>query len=114
MKRIDLFQILNDIYPCFNIGEHTGEIKESYTVIKYENQITGVNSAGGWQYVNIFCYAPLYDITVLADMCTNIIKALKKYKDTLEFTGEITPEVVDDTVKAYCRRIKYRIPKEVI
>ena len=49
MKRIDLFQILNDIYPCFNIGEHTGEIKESYTVIKYENQITGVNSVGGWQ-----------------------------------------------------------------
>ena len=114
MKRVDLFQILNSIYECYNVGEHVGEIKDPYVVIKYENQITGVNICGGWQYVNIFCYAPLYDITILDDMCTDVVATLKSYKDEIEFTGEITPEIVDDKVKAYCRRIKYRIPKEVM
>ncbi len=58
-----------------------------------------------------FLYAPLGDITILDDMLEKIQRDLKH---KLEFTGDITPELIDDEKKAYFRRLKYKIPKEVI
>ncbi len=48
---------------------------------------------------------------MLDEMC---IKAQETLKEKLEFTGDITPELIENEKKAYFRRLKYRIPKEVI
>ena len=110
--RKKLFDILDPIYPCYAIGEHQGECIEPYVVLKFDNQIQSMNNANcGWQFVHVFCYVPLSDITILDNMVETTQKALKQH---LEFTGDITPELIDDQKKAYFRRLKYRIPREVI
>lgn len=110
--RKKLFDILDPIYPCYAVGEHQGECKEPYIVLKFDNQLQSMNNSQcGWQFVHVFLYAPLGDITVLDQMIKPIKTALK---NTLEDTGEITPEIIDEEKKAYTRRLKYRIPKEVI
>lgn len=112
MTRKDIFNLIDPIYPTYAIGEHKGECTEPYTVLKFDNQLSSMNNSQfGWQVVHVFCYAPLGDITVLDDMITKIQKQLKTH---LEFTGDITSELIDDEKKAYFRRLKYRIPKEVI
>lgn len=112
MKRKELFDILDPIYPCYAIGEHQGECTEPYVVLKFDGQLVSVNNSQcGWQFVHVFLYAPLGDITILDDMISPIQEALK---EVLEFTGEITPEAIDDNKKAYFRRLNYKKPKEVI
>lgn len=112
MTRKEIFDILDPLYPCYAIGEHQGECKAPYAVLKFDNQVQSMNNANcGWQFVHVFLYAPLGDITVLDDMA---IKAQEALKGNLEFTGDITPELIDDDKQAYFRRLKYRIPKEVM
>lgn len=112
MNRKQIFDILDPIYPCYAIGEHQGECKSPYIVLKIDDQIQSVNNSQcGWQTVNIFLYAPLGDITVLDSMIKPVMDGLK---GKLEFTGNITSELIDDDKKAYTRRLKYKIPKEVL
>lgn len=112
MTRKDMFDILDPVFPCYAIGEHQGECTEPYVVLKFDSQIQSMNNSQcGWQFVHVFLYTPLGDITVLDDMLDKIKKALK---GNLEFTGDITPELIDDEKQAYFRRLKYRIPKEVM
>ena len=112
MNRKQIFDILDPVYPCYAVGEHQGECVEAYVVLKYDVQSQSISNAKcGWQFVHIFLYAPFGDITVLDEMVMEVQTLLK---DVLEFTGDISPEVVDDTIKAYTRRLKYKIPKEVM
>lgn len=112
MNRKKIFDILDPLYPCYAIGEHKGECTEPYIVLKFDTQLASMNNGQcGWQFVHVFCYVPLGDITALDDM---VIKAQEALKDKLEFTGDITPELIEDEKKAYFRRLKYKIPKEVI
>ncbi|MET7041023.1 hypothetical protein WBZ18_03370 [Clostridium botulinum] len=69
------------------------------------------NANCGWQFVHVFLYCPIGDITVLDEMLNKVQKLLN---GKLEFTGDITPELIENEKKAYFRRLKYKIPKEVI
>lgn len=112
MNRKQIFDVIDPVYPCYAIGEHEGICIEPYVVLKFDNQVTSINNSNcGWQGVQVMCYAPKSDITVLDEMIDNIKKVLE---DILEFTGNITPEFLDDDVKAYTRSMSYRIPKEVM
>ncbi|KEH91682.1 hypothetical protein Z962_p0059 (plasmid) [Clostridium botulinum C/D str. BKT12695] len=112
MTRKEIFNILDPLYPCYAIGEHEGECREPYVVLKFHNQLKSMNNSQcGWQFVHVFLYCPLGDITLLDDMLEKTQKALT---GKLEFTGDITPELIEDEKKAYFRRLKYTIPKEVI
>lgn len=112
MTRKEIFDLLDPVYETYAIGEHEGECTEPYIVLKFENQLRSMNNTNcGWQVVHVFLYCPLGDITVLDDMIPKVQRVLKGH---LEFTGDITGELIDDTKKAYFRRLKYTIPKEVI
>lgn len=112
MNRKQIFDVLDPVYPCYAIGEHQGECITPYIVLKFDGQLPSVNNTQcGWQFVHVFLFAPLCDITVLDEMVKQVQDILKTL---LEFTGEITPEIIDDNAKAYSRRLKYIIPKEVM
>lgn len=107
-KRI--FDLINPVFPCYAIGEHKGECLSPYVVLKFDNQMPSVgNSQFGWQFLTLFLYAPLGDITVLDSMIRPIKTAMKDF----EFTGDIAPEQIEESKKAYFRVLKYKIPKEV-
>ncbi|HHD2753292.1 TPA: hypothetical protein ACOTG0_002101 [Clostridium perfringens] len=107
-KRI--FDLINPIFPCYAIGEHKGKCLSPYVVLKFDNQLASVsNSHCGWQLFTLFLYAPLGDITVLDDMVEPIKNAMGEF----EFTGEISPEQIEESKEAYFKILKFRIPKEV-
>ncbi len=124
MTRKDLFKLINKIYPdaiVYNIGEKTGACEEKYIVIKYEQQFKNSTqiAAGGWQYIHLFCYAPIGDYDGLDEMAATIYKKLKGYKN-IELTGSISPEFLEvatvgdvGAINGIGRRIELRIPKEV-
>lgn len=108
--RKKIFNLINPLFPCYAIAEHKGECLSPYVVLKFNNQMSSVsNSHFGWQFITLFLYAPLGDITVLDDMIMPIKTAMKDF----EFTGDITPEQIEESKKAYFRILKYRIPKEL-
>ncbi|MHB9925521.1 hypothetical protein [Clostridium botulinum] len=112
MTRKEIFDLIDPLYPCYAIGEHGGECTEPYAVLKFENQFKSMNNSQcGWQFVHVFLYCPIGDITVLDEMLNKVQKPLN---EKLEFTGDITPELIENEKKAYFRRLKYKIPKEVI
>lgn len=112
MKRKDIADIIASKYPCFAIGTNKGECTKPYAVLKYDTQLNSVrNIQCGWQYIHIFCYVPKINILELDDMVEDVVTLLK---DKLEFTGEITQDLLEEEKQAFSRRLKFRIPKEVI
>ena len=104
-----IFNALKSLYPVYFIGEHKGECKEPYIVIKFDSQIQSFkNNNCFWKVVSIFIYTPLHDISKLDFMEEEVIKILKPL---LEFNNEIGPEVLEEKLKAYSKRITFRIPK---
>ena len=111
MKRKEIFNLINPYVPCFMIGEHQGECKSEYVVLKFDNQFVSVSNVnGGWQFVYIYCYTPLGNISALDSLVVKVIDILK---NKLEFTGMITPEVIEPELKAYSKRLTFRYAKEV-
>lgn len=111
MNRRQIFDVIDSLYPCYAIGEHEGYCIEPYVVLKFDNQVTSINNNKcGWQSVQVMCYTPKSDITVLDEMIDKVKNVLS---GVLEFIGTITSEFLDNDVKAYTRSMSYRIPKEV-
>lgn len=61
--------------------------------------------------MNIYCYTPLDDIIVMDKLISKVKATLR---NRLEYAGGLTPEIIDEEKKAYLRKMKYRIPKEVM
>lgn len=112
MKRKEIAELISTKYPCYAISTKKGECTQPYAVLKYENQVLSTsNNTCGWQYLNVFCYVPQTNILELDSMVSQVVTLLK---DRLEFTGEITPEIFEEDKNAYSRKIRFRIPKEVM
>lgn len=109
--RKKIFDILNVVYSTYAIGQHQGQCTNPYLVLKFSEQLTSVNNNScGWQSFKVLCYCPKNSIAPLDTMINKVKEALEI---DFEFTGNITPDFLDDTVQAYIRSIEFRIPKEV-
>ena len=124
MTRLELFNLLRSInqeVDIYNIGEKTGVCESPYIVVKYEQQqLSYALSAGGWQYIHLYFYAPIGDFDTLYEISDKVYKALKAH-NLIEVTGNISPEFLEvettsgnsGAVNAIARRLEIRIPKEV-
>lgn len=110
--RKKIFDILKTLYPTYAVGQHEGLCTSPYLVLKFNEQMTSINNDNcGWQFFKVMCYCPKSSIAPLDGM-------IEKAKQTLtangfEFTGNITPDFLDDTKQAFMKSIEFRIPKEV-
>lgn len=109
--RKKIFYILKGLYPVYFIGQHTGQCTSPYLVLKFGNQSTSINNnIAGWQVFEAMCYCPKSSIVPLDDMIEKVKNALK---NDFEYTGNITPDYLDEDKLAFMRSIQFRIPKEV-
>ncbi|MBE6067765.1 MAG: hypothetical protein E7211_08745 [Clostridium lundense] len=109
--RKKIFDLLKPLYPTYSIGQHTGQCTSPYVVIKLGGQSASINnSIAGWQVFEVMCYCPKSSIVPLDDMIEKVKNALKH---DFEYTGNITPDYLDEDKLAFMRSIKFRIPKEV-
>lgn len=108
-KRI--YDTLIALYPTHSVGQVSGTCTSPYLVVKFNNQeMSTSNKRAGWQNFEVLCYCPKKSILTIDTMVAAVKNALK---GEFEFTGNITPDYLDEAKMAYMRSIKFRIPKEV-
>jgi len=113
MTRKEIFDLVNTVCPAHWVGQHQGECKKPYAVIKYKNQSTSLNSAvAGWQYIDIMVYVPCTSTATIDSKMDEVRSAL--VGAGVEPTGNRTPDYIDQEKKALMRSEEYRMPKVII
>lgn len=113
MNRQSLYDTVKTVCPTYWVGQHEGECKKPYAVIKYKAQSTSLNNANaGWQYLEVMVYVPHTSTATIESLQESIKIALAQAG--AEPTGNKTPDYVDTEKKAIMRSEEFRIPKVII
>lgn len=92
-------------------GQHTGECKERYCVIKENSQVSFFHSRRvGYRLVDVILFVPLASYIKVEPYMQEVRVAMKELPD-LRKTGNETPIITDDEKKAYTTSIEYQIIK---
>ena len=92
-------------------GQHTGECKKRYCVIKESSQVPFFRSNRlGYRLVDIILFVPLASYIKMDPYMQEVRAAIKELPN-LRKTGNETPVIVDDGAKAYTTSIEYQIIK---
>lgn len=92
-------------------GRHQGECKERYCVIRENSQVPFFHSRRvGYSVIDIIVFVPLASYIKMEPYMREIRAAMKELPN-LRKTGNETPVIVDDEVKAYTTSIEYQIIK---
>lgn len=98
-------------YEVYSPGQKRDKCQESYVVIK-ENGIHGQEGGNkiGYKLFDIIIYHPISNYSGMEFYVENIKQSLKELKE-LRSTGNETPSIIDDEVKAYTTSIEYQALK---
>lgn len=112
--RVDIFQMINKVYPTYSVGQHYVHDEKPYVVLKsIQQQVDpGGSQLGGFQYYNILCYVPDNSILQLDEMLKRIKDIFKPIKE-VEFTGVMNEDFHETEIRMYMRYLEIRVPKEV-
>jgi len=111
MTRTTIYNTVSAICPAYWVGQHDGECKKPYAVIKYKNQNTGGNSLAGWQYFEVMVYVPKTSVSLIDDKLNSVRNALVSIG--IEATNNRTSDFIDEPKKAIMRSEDFRIPKTI-
>ena len=89
------------------IGQHVGECKESYIVLK-DAGINSLNGKAGTKYLDLIFFIPKNKYTSTEKYRKEIIGFVKEF-GKLKYTGNETSIVTDDDKKAITFSITYKI-----
>lgn len=94
-------------------GKHKGTCEERYCVVKENLQVPFFNSNKvGYKLMDIILYVPLSSYIEVEAYVKSIKAALKELTD-IRLTGNETPVITDNDVKAYTTIIEYQILKKL-
>lgn len=109
LKGIERNENLN---PYF-IGQHKGECKENFVIVKEGTQIPSMRSNQvGQKVIDIIIFVPANSYISMSDYATKIRTALKQL-NYLRKTGLETPVMAEDEKKAYSMSIEYVLQKKL-
>lgn len=98
-------------YNVYSPGQKRDKCTDSYIVIK-ENGVYGQEGGNqlGYKMIDIIIYHPLNKYSSMEAYLESVKKDLKEIKE-LRSTGNETPIIIDDEVKAYTSSIEYQALK---
>lgn len=106
-----LFLYLKDLgYKVYSIGQHEGLCTEPYIVLKQNGQYGNDGAITGYGIIDVIAFYPLGSYSKIERFKNKLLEDLKKFSN-IKFTGEITPDIVDDSKKAYTFSTKLQIHK---
>lgn len=94
-------------YEVYSPGQKRDKCTENYVVIKENGTHALVSNVSGYKLFDIIIYSPIYNYSSMEFYVENIKKAMDKIND-LRPTGNETPAIIDDEVKAYTTSIEYQ------
>jgi hypothetical protein len=108
--RQQIFDILNLLYPTFNIGQHKGNCTATYLVVKFNSQsMSATSQLGAFQIFDVMVYMPDTSFSDMEFVLDQIKASLQNA--SYEETGVLTPDYRDTAIQAFTRSIEFRIPK---
>jgi hypothetical protein len=94
-------------------GQHQGLCTEKYCVVKESSQVPFFRSnRTGYRLIDIIVFVPLASYIQVKPYVDSIKTALKELS-FLRKTGNETPIITDDEVKAYTTSVEYQIIKKM-
>jgi len=94
-------------------GQHEGECLERYCVVKESSQVPYFSSnRTGYRLLDIILFVPIASYIQVKPYTDEIKTALKELY-FLRKTGNETPIITDDEVKAYTTSVEYQIIKKL-
>lgn len=92
-------------------GQHEGLCIERYCVVRESSQVPFFRSnRTGYRLIDIIIFVPVSSY-IKVKPYTEEIKAAMKELPFLRYTGNETPIITDDEVKAYTTSLEYQIIK---
>lgn len=115
MKRIELVRLLEGICEVSLVSSLKAQVKANKIVIQYGGTTSSLNnSVCGWDNWDLILLVPSKSIIVL-DMLEDNVRTLLKHIEGIEFIHDgWGVEQYDDTIKAYFKTIRIRLPREFI
>ncbi len=97
----------------FAPGQHEGLCTNRYCVVKESSQMPFFRSnRTGYRLIDIIAFVPVASYISIKPYAEEI-KAAMKELPFLRYTGNETPVITDDEVKAYTTSIEYQIIKKL-
>lgn len=110
---IKLYDFLHDKgIEVYFIGQKKGECLSNYVVIKDSGTIPTIGNKLGSQVIDVYCYVPQGRYTETVAFRNKIKILLKEFK-SLRYTGNETPAIAEDDIKAFSFYIEYVNQKEL-
>ena len=107
-----LFDFLYDNgIDVYFVGQHKGECKSNYVVIKEEGP-TSDNGIVGSGLIDLLFFVPADDYLKCEEFKNEVCGLLKEFKD-LKNTGNDTGPIFDDDVKGYTFSLMYQIYRKI-
>ena len=107
---IELFEFLRSSgFETYFIGQKKGTCTRKYIVIKDAGTIPIYSNKAGTQIIDIIGYVPESKYIEIEEFKENIKEIMKEFN--ARFTGEETPVLIEDRIKAYSFILAYQIEK---
>ena len=108
MKRIDLYNILNEIAPTFSVGQIKSTITDDCMILRRGVDLPSVNNAlGHWESWSIDIYSAVSPAHV-----DNLVDAIKiRFTPECEIETLTSGDYFDEILRAFSTTITIRIPK---
>ena len=107
---IELFDFLiENEYDVYFVGQKKGNCTKKYIVIRDAGTIPVSSNKAGIQIIDIIGYVPESKYTEIEEFKTNIKETMKEF--ATRPTGEESPIIPEDSVKAYSFSMTYQIQK---
>lgn len=108
MKRVDLFNILNEIAPTYSVGQIKSTIAQDCMILRRGVDLPSVNNAlGHWESWSIDIYSATSPNQV--DRIVETIKA--RFTPECEIETLTSGDYYDEILRAFSTTITIRIPK---
>lgn len=113
MKRIELVRLLEGVCEVSLVSSLKAQVKANKIVLQYGGTTSSLqNPLCGWDNWDLILLVPSKSIIVL-DMLEENVRNILKHIEGIEFILDgWGGEHYDDTIKAYYKTIRFRLPHE--
>lgn len=100
----------------YDAGVHPDVCKSPYLVVRTDGTYSAGNRLTGYSLLDIHCYVPLSDnhTDELDRLSYSARAAMRGMVRQAVFTGDESPDMLEDRFRAYSRTLTYRVLKNMI
>ena len=98
----------DDGFDIYEPGQHKGECKKEYIVVKFDGSITEMNVSSERPLFTLMCYVPENKYSILEQMVYDVKQTMKKIYPILSYVGNETASYYEEKNKSHMISFQYQ------